>query len=518
MCWKGPCMVEVGMNRPVFSVATERGNVDLKSKFIEELLSSEREAIVRAATPCRFPANSVIVEQGRLGNHLFLLTSGRARHFIVSETGRKILLNWLVAGDIVGCHAGLASPVPSLFGAETVNDCCALAWNRVTIRGLFARYPRLLENGLLIATSYFTWFLAAHESLTCHSARQRLAHVLVTLAKGIGQQVPDGFELDVTNEELAYSANITLFSVSRFLNQWQRQGFVRKGRGNILLHSPERLFVQQYRKQEAQPTVSKFARGPSPTATTSSQCPRGTQAPSVSTNLSHTRAISLTNTAWKDFRSPLVEGFSPSEQEVILSAAALRRYPAKTVVVEQGHTGNQVFLLASGRARHFFITEGGQKIFLNWLVPGDLFGAYAGLFRPIPSLFGAETVKDCSALVWDRATIRSLIARYPRILDNGLSIAGHYLVWFLAAHVALTCHTARQKLAHVLVGLSKGIGQRVPNGFVLDVTNEELAYSANVSRSNVSRFLNQWQRRGILRKSRGNILLRSPQRLFVHAG
>ena len=354
--------------------------------------------------------------------------------------------------------------------------------------------------------------------LTCHSARQRLAHLLVALARGIGQKVPDGVELDITNEELAYSANVTLFTVSRFVSQWQRQGFVRKGRGKILLRSPERLFVQQYRKQEAQPGGFLLLLGQaSPAAKTSMQCPRSAQGPMVSTSISHTGAISLTNTTWKDFRSPLVEGFSASEQEVILSAAALRRYPAKTVVVEQGYTGNQVFLLASGRARHFFITEGGQKILLNWLVPGDLFGAYAGLFRPIPSLFGAETVKDCNALVWDRATIRSLIARYPRILDNGLSIAGHYLAWFLAAHVALTCHTARQKLAHVLAGLAKGIGQRVPNGLVLDVTNEELAYSANVSFFNVSRLLNQWQRQGILQKSRGKILLSSPQRLFVHA-
>ncbi len=509
--------VEVGMKRPVSSVATERRYVDLKSQFLEGLPPSEREAIVRAATPCRFPANSVIIEQGRLGDHLFLLTSGRARHFIVSETGRKILLNWLVAGDIVGCHAGLASAVPSLFGVETVKHCDALVWDRATIRSLIARYPKLLDNGLMIATSYFTWFLAAHEGLTCHSARQRLAHVLVTLAKGIGRQVPDGFELDVTNEELAYSANVTMFTISRFVSQWQRQGFVRKGRGKILVRSPERLFVQQHRKQEAQPTVSSFAPAAKPTAPASMQCPPSTQAPTVSTIMSHTRSISLTNTAWKEFRSPLVQGFSASEKEVILSAAVLRRYPAKAVVVEQGHTGDEVFLLASGRARHFFITEGGQKILLNWLVPGDLFGAYAGLFRPIPSLFGAETVKNCDALVWDRAAIRSLIARYPRILDNGLSIAGHYLAWFLAAHVALTCHTARQKLAHVLVGLSKGIGQRVPNGFLLDVTNEELAYSANVGFFNVSRLLNQWQRQGILQKSRGKILLSAPHRLFVHA-
>jgi CRP-like cAMP-binding protein len=214
---------------------------DLRSRFVEGLSPSALEAILNAATLRRFLAKSVVVEQGRLGNHLFLLTIGRARHFFTTESGQKILLNWLVPGDIFGAYAGLVTPVPSLFGAETVKDCCALAWDRVTFRGLVARYPRLLDNGLLIATSYLSWFLAAHEALTCHPARQRLAQVLITLAKGIGQKVSDGFELDVTNAELAYSANVTLFTVSRFLSQWQRQGVVRKGRGKVLLRSPERL-------------------------------------------------------------------------------------------------------------------------------------------------------------------------------------------------------------------------------------------------------------------------------------
>jgi CRP-like cAMP-binding protein len=227
--------------KPISPTSTEYR--DLRSRFIEGLSTSALETILNAARPRRFIAKSVVVHQGRFGNHVFLLTIGRARHFFTTETGQKILLNWLVPGDIFGAYAGLATPIPSLFGAETVKDCSALAWDRATIRDLVTRYPRLLDNGLLIATNYLTWFLAAHEALTCHPARQRLAQILITLAKGIGQKVSDGFALDVTNEELAYSANVTLFTVSRLLSQWQRQGVVRKGRGRILLLSPERLLV-----------------------------------------------------------------------------------------------------------------------------------------------------------------------------------------------------------------------------------------------------------------------------------
>jgi CRP-like cAMP-binding protein len=61
------------------------------------------------------------------------------------------------------------------------------------------------------------------------------------LADGIGQKVPGGVELDVRNEELANEANISLFTASRLLSAWQREGILIKRRGKVLLHFPYRL-------------------------------------------------------------------------------------------------------------------------------------------------------------------------------------------------------------------------------------------------------------------------------------
>ncbi len=117
-------------------------------------------------------------------------------------------------------------------------------WDRNTIRGLAARYPRLLDNGLSIASEYLAEHLESYLALTRHDARQRLVHVLTTIAPSIGHRVSDGVELDVTNEELANTANVTLFTASRLLSEWQRSGDVLKRRGKLLLRFPERLLRQ----------------------------------------------------------------------------------------------------------------------------------------------------------------------------------------------------------------------------------------------------------------------------------
>jgi CRP/FNR family transcriptional regulator, nitrogen oxide reductase regulator len=212
--------------------------------------------------------------------------------------------------------------------------------------------------------------------------------------------------------------------------------------------------------------------------------------------------------------SPFLKGFEAVDIKAILAAATTRQFIAKTVVTHQGDAATRLFLLIRGRARYFFITEEGRKHILHWLLPGEVFGFMAVLSTPSPYLVSTEMVRDSQVLMWDRNTIRSLAARYPRLLDNSLWFATQYLTLYLAAHVALTCQTGRQRLAHTLVNLTRTCGEHVPGGIELDVSNEELANAANVTVFTVSRLLREWHRRHAIRKTRGKVLLKRAEQLF----
>jgi CRP-like cAMP-binding protein len=216
----------------------------LNSRFLEGLTQPERESILAAATLQRFDANSAVTNQGQPADHLFLLTKGRGRFFFITEDGKKLILLWLPPGEIFGVRTLLPVPSSYLASTEAVKESCVLMWDRKTIRGLAARCPRLLDNALLMASEYFAEHMESYISLTCHDARQRLVHVLTTIAPSIGRKVSDGVELDVTNEELANTANVTLFTASRLLSEWQRSGDILKSRGRLLLRCPERLLRQ----------------------------------------------------------------------------------------------------------------------------------------------------------------------------------------------------------------------------------------------------------------------------------
>ena len=224
------------------SETIEVGSVlHVASRFLSGLGGAERRSVLARATERRYSAGAVITSQGAPAAELFLVVSGRTRSFFLTRDGRKLLMIWATPGDVFGAKSLLSVPSTYLVSTEAVRNSRVLVWDRVGIRALAARYPRLFENALSYASDYLDWYVTAHVSLTCHTAEQRLGEVLAGLADTIGRDVPGGVEIDVTNEELASAANITPFTASRLLSRWQRNRALVRRRGKLVLRRPQRL-------------------------------------------------------------------------------------------------------------------------------------------------------------------------------------------------------------------------------------------------------------------------------------
>jgi CRP-like cAMP-binding protein len=210
-------------------------------------------------------------------------------------------------------------------------------------------------------------------------------------------------------------------------------------------------------------------------------------------------------------------GLEPPEIDLILAAAKLRRFPAGSVMTLQGDPADRLMMMWTGRAHYSFETPNGEKVILMWIRPGEVFGASALASRPSTYLTNTQAVRDSTVLVWERSEIRSLAKRFPQLLENAILIAVDYFSWYVTTHAALVSKTAEERLAQVLFGLAKSIGQKLSGGIEIDVTNEEVANSANITPYTASRILSKWQHQNVIRKGRGKILLRSPERFFLRA-
>ncbi|HYK37682.1 Crp/Fnr family transcriptional regulator [Alloacidobacterium sp.] len=217
---------------------------ELNPRFLSGLTEAEISSILSFAKHRYLRASSIVTNQDDPADRFFILTSGRGRYFFITDEGRKINLLWLTAGQIFGGATMISPPSRYLATTEIATDGCALVWERKVVRDLLLRYPKLFDNALsIMATDYLTGLISANISLNADDANGRIAHLLVSLASGIGKITPGGVEVSITNEELANYTNVTHFTVSRSLSDWERAGLLTKQRGKIVLRKPERLLV-----------------------------------------------------------------------------------------------------------------------------------------------------------------------------------------------------------------------------------------------------------------------------------
>jgi CRP-like cAMP-binding protein len=211
-------------------------------------------------------------------------------------------------------------------------------------------------------------------------------------------------------------------------------------------------------------------------------------------------------------------GLTSEELAAVLSAAVHQRLKPHTIAIRQGDAPMRFLLLTAGRATHFVVTRNGTKVPLYWLVPGHIFGGSALLPDPVRYLANTEIQTPSCALVWSREAIRGLLARFPVLMDDALSIAvTEQLAWQLAVRVSLASDDAPMRIARLLIGLACGIGRAAPGGIEIAAANEELAAAVGVTPFTFSRILSKWKRAGVLTKRRGVIVLLRPELLSFGA-
>ena len=213
----------------------------IKSKLFAGLDDNTLKEILDAGRLRYIAPKTNVIVTGERPDHLLLLQRGRARSYILTESGSEIVLLWVVPGGVLGLATLLADPPTYMISASTVSECEFLVWDHNTIRRLAKTYPQLTENGLRLSLHYLRRYMKRHVNIVTRSAESRLAQRLLHLATEAGVVQPSGIAIDITNEQLSSLSDISPFTASRILSQWEHEHWLTKQRGQVILLAPEDL-------------------------------------------------------------------------------------------------------------------------------------------------------------------------------------------------------------------------------------------------------------------------------------
>jgi CRP/FNR family transcriptional regulator, cyclic AMP receptor protein len=221
-----------------------QGTTAADAALLAGLTEQDGRAVRALAAARTVSAGTALCRQGEPAEWVFLLLSGRAKFARTTAQGREVLLRRLGPGECFGLASLVPGPVNYMATAVTIGETALLAWDAATIRAAATAYPTLSQNAFRIALEYLEEFAERHVALLSQSAEQRVARTITHLGATAGRVLPSGVEVDISNHDLASLADVGMFTVSRQLKQWEREGHLLKKRQKVILRHPEALFTE----------------------------------------------------------------------------------------------------------------------------------------------------------------------------------------------------------------------------------------------------------------------------------
>lgn len=210
--------------------------------LLHGLTDAEIHEIAGRAVERRLPSGRNLYAQNEPAVALYLVVGGRLRLAETTPDGKEVILGFLSPGELCGSAAMLPE---GTYGetATTTAETRLMAWPRAEFDALVVRRPRLVLNALRLETRRAAELQARLRELATSRVDTRLARLLQRLWVETGRPTAEGVELEsaLSREELAHMTGTTLFTVSRTLGAWQRQGVLTLGRRRIVIRDHHKL-------------------------------------------------------------------------------------------------------------------------------------------------------------------------------------------------------------------------------------------------------------------------------------
>ena len=114
--------------------------------------------------------------------------------------------------------------------------------------------------------------------------------------------------------------------------------------------------------------------------------------------------------------SPLFQHFSVDEMVAVIGGLNLLIFERGDVIIRQGHPGNSLYMLTSGKVRAFVKSAAGKNTPVADLSEGAFFGE-GSILTGKPRSATVAALTACELLELDRPTLDDIVSRHPHVMD-----------------------------------------------------------------------------------------------------
>lgn len=196
------------------------------------------------------------------------------------------------------------------------------------------------------------------------------------------------------------------------------------------------------------------------------------------------------------------------ELEAFLDYSITRTLARGEVLLEQGDSGDSLMIVLSGTLKACLRAADGREIVVDYLGAGSVIGEMA-VFDEKPRAASVVAVDAASVVVLQRRFVLAFLEKRPRAALRIISVLCEKLRRTNARieDSAETVSTARLARAILRLVAEHGVPGAGDGGLRFRVSQEELGSYVGLARENVNRHLRRWADGGLVRLSRGELVV-----------
>jgi len=185
---------------------------------------------------------SRLFSEGDTAQNVFVLCLGQAKISATSREGKTMILKIAGPGDVMGLSAALAK-VPYEVTAEAIEPCQVKAVRKQEFVDFLGRHAiASMHAAQGLSSEYLTVFKDARRLALSGSAAGRLARLLLDWGRSTVNSKPEiRFTMALTHEEIANMAGTSRETVTRLLNQFRRDQWIKIKGSSITIVKPDQL-------------------------------------------------------------------------------------------------------------------------------------------------------------------------------------------------------------------------------------------------------------------------------------
>jgi CRP-like cAMP-binding protein len=176
----------------------------------------------------------LLFEKDAPSDHLFALVSGQVKMFSPGEGNQEVALELIAPGELLG-ELGIAGELPRHASSIAMANSELATLRRRDLEPLLERHPALHGALARAAANAAARLTRRLEDAAFLSLEKRVEKTLRDLGTRFGQQVDQGTQIRLRQQDLADLLDLSRESVSKVLTSSAMRGKLALGRGSIVL-------------------------------------------------------------------------------------------------------------------------------------------------------------------------------------------------------------------------------------------------------------------------------------------